>query len=92
MPGGKLLLPLQLCQHINDEMKATGREGTFSLKAMRRGGASALTAAGAGPLDVAAAGHWSALASQQYYLTNQAQRARAILVNKSLQPPSNGQH
>jgi len=85
-PDGKRLLPAQFLKHIKDEMVATNRDPSLTLKAMRRGGASALAAAGASESVVASAGHWRAQSSQQHYLTDQAQRARAIAIAKALQP------
>jgi hypothetical protein len=63
---------------------STGERCRFTGKSFRRGGASALMAAGASSSDMQAAGRWRSAAMPGVYATSQSKRERMLAVSSQL--------
>lgn len=87
LPGQPPLSCRALLTHIDSWIAASGRvNARVSGKSFRRGGASALMAAGASTSDVATAGRWKTQHMAERYTSDASQLARATEVSRSMAP------
>lgn len=87
VPNESPLSLADLCRSIADWVEATGQpRPSISGKAFRRGGASAMVAAGAASADIAAAGRWRSAAMINVYANAASKHARRLRASAAMDP------